>query len=303
VTRAGAGTRLLGRFDAKEPGGPALDKLLERALREDHAFDDRSSLPLPGAAVARRAEVVAREDGVIAGRGVFRRTFELLAAGADVAVSGLAEGATFRAGDVVLRVAAPGRVLLAGERTALNFLQRLSGIATVTRRAVDAAGPGLAVCDTRKTTPGLRALEKWAVIVGGGRSHRWSLGDMVMLKENHLRVAGGVAAAVAAIRADPASASLPLTVEVTTRAEAREAAAAGADRLLLDNMAPEEMAIVVRELSGACGARPELEASGGLGVDDLPAVAASGVDLVSLGSLTHSVRAIDFSLLVRADDA
>jgi nicotinate-nucleotide pyrophosphorylase (carboxylating) len=299
VTRGGTEGGLLGRFDAKEPGGPALDELLERVLREDHAYDDRSTLPLPGADAAQRADVLAREDGVLAGTGVFRRTLELLAGGAAIAVDGLTDGAAFRAGDVVLRVTAPGRVLLGGERTALNFLQRLSGIATVTRRCVDAAGPGLAVCDTRKTTPGLRALEKWAVIVGGGRSHRWSLGDMVMLKENHLAMAGGVAAAVAAIRADPASAALPLTVEVTTRAEAREAAAAGADRLLLDNMAPDEMAIVVRELSDAAGARPELEASGGLRVDDLPAVAASGVDLVSLGSLTHSVRAIDFSLLVR----
>jgi nicotinate-nucleotide pyrophosphorylase (carboxylating) len=287
---------VLGRFDAAAPDAAALDDVITRALREDHAFDDRSTRPLPGADAVRRADVVAREGGVLAGVVVFRRTFELLSAGGRVDVSGRADGERFDAGDVVLRVTAPGSVLLAGERTALNFLQRLSGVATVTRRCVDAVEGRIAVCDTRKTTPGLRALEKWAVVLGGGHSHRWSLGDMVMLKENHLALAGGIAPAVAAVRADPASGELPLTVEVTTLEQAREAAAAGADRLLLDNMSAGDMARVARALAGAD--RPELEASGGLRPEDLPAVAAAGVDLVSLGSLTHSVRAIDFSLLV-----
>jgi nicotinate-nucleotide pyrophosphorylase (carboxylating) len=285
---------LLGTFDARCPEGPALDDVVRRALEEDRAFDDRSTRPLPGAEKAHAAEVVAREGGVLAGVPLFARAFELVA-GKPVPVSGRADGDAFEAGDVVLRVTAPGGVLLAGERTGLNFLQRLSGIATVTRRCVDAVAGRIAVCDTRKTTPGLRALEKWAVIVGGGRSHRWGLGDMVMLKENHLVLAGGIGPAVAAIRADAVSGALPLTVEVRSFDEAMEAAALGVDRILLDNLPAAEM----RRIAGALGTdRPELEASGGLRPEALAEVAATGVDLVSLGSLTHSVRAIDLSFLI-----
>jgi nicotinate-nucleotide pyrophosphorylase (carboxylating) len=289
--------RLLGTFDAAPPTREQLDDVIERALTEDRAREDRSTPPLPGASLVRRAEVVAREGGVLAGATVFQRTFERLAGSGPLAMSGLADGDAFATGDVVLRVTAPGTVLLAGERTALNFLQRLSGVATVTRRCVEAVGGRVAVCDTRKTTPGLRALEKWAVVAGGGTSHRWSLGDMVMLKENHLEIAGGVGPAIAAIRADPLSRRLPITVEVTSFELALEAAAQGVDRLLLDNLSPSEMARIVRALGSA--PRPELEASGGIGPDGLAAVAETGVDLVSLGALTHSVRAVDFSFLVR----
>jgi len=289
--------RLLGTFDARPPAREELDELLLRALHEDRAFDDRSTAPLPGARERRHAEVVAREAGVLAGATVFQRVFELLAGDEPVAVSGVADGDRFAAGDVVLTVHARGDHLLAGERTALNFLQRLSGVATVTRRCVVAAGGRVAVCDTRKTTPGMRALEKWAVVLGGGTNHRWSLADMVMLKENHLELAGGVGPAVEAIRADAASGGLPITVEVTTFEQAREAAALGVDRLLLDNMPVSEMARIAAALPE--GARPELEASGGLRPESLGEVAASGVDLVSLGSLTHSVGAVDFSFLVR----
>jgi nicotinate-nucleotide pyrophosphorylase (carboxylating) len=290
-------TRLLGAFDAPEPSAAVVDDLVGRALAEDAAQDDRSTLPLPGRAARRRGEVVARETGVLAGTAPFRRAFELLAGNDAVDVRGLADGARFAAGDVVLRVEAPVRVLLGGERTALNFLQRLSGIATLTRRCVDAAGGKVAVCDTRKTTPGLRALEKRAVVVGGGTSHRAGLRDMVLLKENHLEVAGGVAAAIRAVRADPRSAKLPLTVEVRSFEEAMEAARHGPDRLLLDNMPPAEMRRVADAL-GPPGDRPELEASGGIGPEDLPRLAEVGVDLVSLGALTHSARAVDFSFLV-----
>ena len=289
---------LLGRFDVAPPSSSVVEDAVRRALEEDSAFDDRSTAPLPGAHVRRRADVVAREAGVLAGTAPFRRAFELVAGSAPVAVQGREDGARFAAGDVVLTVEASASVVLAGERTALNFLQRLSGIATMTRRCVDLAGGRLAICDTRKTTPGLRALEKHAVVVGGGTNHRFGLGDMVMLKENHLEVAGGIAAAVAAVRADPASSALPLTVEVRTFEEAMAAAALRPDRLLLDNMTLDGMRRVAAALDGK-GERPELEASGGLRAEDLPAVAGTGVDLVSLGSLTHSVRAIDFSLLVR----
>lgn len=292
--------RLLGRFDVAPPSAAVVDDAVRRALEEDCAFDDRSTAPLPGREAPRRAEVVAREAGVLAGVAPFRRAFELLARGAPFAVEGKADGDPFAAGDVVLRVEGSAAVILAGERTALNFLQRLSGVATATRRCVDACGGRMAVCDTRKTTPGLRALEKHAVVVGGGTNHRFGLGDMVMLKENHLEVAGGIAGAIAAVRADPASAALPLTVEVRTFAEAMEAARHAPDRLLLDNMPLVEMRRVAEAL-GPKGTRPELEASGGMRVEDLARVADTGVDLVSLGSLTHSVRAIDFSLLVRGD--
>jgi nicotinate-nucleotide pyrophosphorylase (carboxylating) len=294
---------LLGRFDAPVPGPDVIDPVVTLALDEDSAFGDRSSRLLPGSDLPCAGRVVAREVGLLAGVPVFRRVFELLADAAgrsgELSFEGLADGDRFEARDVVLRVRGPGAVLLAGERTALNFLQRLSGIATVTRRAVDAAGGRIAVCDTRKTTPGLRALEKYAVVVGGGRSHRWSLADMIMLKENHAALAGGIRAAIEAVRADPVAAALPLTVEIRSLGEAREAAALGVDRLLLDNMSPAEMRRVADALEDA-GDRPELEASGGVRPEDVGKLVGSGVDLVSLGSLTHSVPAIDFSFLLDA---
>jgi nicotinate-nucleotide pyrophosphorylase (carboxylating) len=295
--------RLLGTFDAGFPAPEELDPVLVGALAEDHAFDDRSTRPLSGAAGPALGRVLAREAGTLAGAPVFRRVFELLAAReagdgpVAVTVEGLADGAVFAAGDEVLTLRGPGGVLLSGERTALNFLQRLSGVATRTAACVAATAGRIAVCDTRKTTPGLRALEKYAVVVGGGRSHRWHLGDMVMLKENHLAVAGGIVPALAAIRADPRSAALPVTVEVRTEAEALAAADAGVDRILLDNMSPDEMGRIASDLAGR-PERPELEASGGLGPADLGRIAETGVDLVSLGSLTHSVKAVDFSLLL-----
>jgi nicotinate-nucleotide pyrophosphorylase (carboxylating) len=288
--------KLLGAFDAKVPPREAIDALVARALEEDAAFDDRSTLPLPGVERAGKAKVVAREPGVLAGVPVFARVFERLSPGA-CRVGGHADGDRFTAGDVVLSVEGPAGALLSGERTALNFLQRLSGIAAATRRAVDAAGGRIAVCDTRKTTPGLRALEKWAVVVGGGTSHRWSLADMVMLKENHIALAGGIGAAVAAVRADAESAKLPITVEVRSLDQAKEAAALSVDRILLDNMTTEEMRRTVAAL-GPRGTRPEVEASGGIRVERLAELADAGVDLVSLGSLTHSVKAVDFSFLL-----
>jgi len=289
--------RLLGTFDAGPPSRETVDAVVESALEEDRARGDRSTLPLPGRGDPGTGRVLARERGVLAGAGVFRRVFERLADGATVSVTGKGDGDAFEAGEIVLTVRAPAGVLLSGERTALNFLQRLSGIASATREAVRAAGGRIAVCDTRKTTPGLRALEKYAVVLGGGTSHRWSLGDMVMLKENHLALAGGIAAAVAAVRADPESRKLPITVEVRTHDEALAAAALGVDRLLLDNMAAGEMRRVAEAL-GPAGDRPELEASGGVRPERIPEIAASGVDLVSLGALTHSVRAADFSFLL-----
>jgi nicotinate-nucleotide pyrophosphorylase (carboxylating) len=290
--------RLIGAFDAGPPGREILDPLLRRVLKEDAAFDDRSTLPLERSREPVAARVLAREGGILAGVPVFRRVFEILARGSEgLEFAGLADGARFVAGDVVQEVRGRGGILLSGERTALNFLQRLSGIATRTAQCVAAAEGRIAICDTRKTTPGLRALEKYAVVVGGGRSHRWNLGDMVLLKENHLALAGGVGAAIAAVCADPRSRELPLTVEVRTFAEALEAAAAGVDRLLLDNMPAREMQRIAEALGGP-GERPELEASGGVTTESIAEISRCGVDLVSLGALTHSVPAIDFSLLI-----
>ncbi|MGQ0722036.1 MAG: carboxylating nicotinate-nucleotide diphosphorylase [Candidatus Eiseniibacteriota bacterium] len=288
--------KLLGSFDAKVPAADVLDALVQRAMEEDAAFDDRSTLPLPGRSRTVKAKVLAREGGVLAGVAVFARVFETLAPG-ECRVGGRSDGDRFAASDVVLTVEGPAGALLSGERTALNFLQRLSGIATATRRAVDAAGGRLAVCDTRKTTPGLRALEKWAVVVGGGTSHRWSLADMVMLKENHIALAGGIGAAVAAVRADAKSARLPITVEARSFDEAMEAAKLHVDRILLDNMTTEEIRRTAAAL-GPRGTRPELEASGGIRAERLAELADAGIDLVSLGALTHSAKAIDFSLLL-----
>ncbi|NNE42845.1 MAG: carboxylating nicotinate-nucleotide diphosphorylase [Gemmatimonadetes bacterium] len=302
--------KILGTFDAGVPDADLLDDLIRRALDEDHALDDRSTRPLRNADRIWRGRVLAKEDGVLAGVPVFARVFAMVAesaggadgtgsgSGAEVSGTGSGDGTLCAAGDDVLDVVGPAGVLLSAERTALNFLQRLSAIAGATRRVVDAAEGRLHVCDTRKTTPGLRALEKYAVVVGGGTSHRWSLGDMVMLKENHLELAGGIAAAVEQVRADARSARLPLTVEVKTYEEAVEAGRLGVDRLLLDNMTLEEMAHIVSHFGDR--ERPELEASGNVTLVRVPGIATTGVDLVSLGALTHSVRAVDFSFLLGA---
>jgi len=195
----------------------------------------------------------------------------------------------------VLRATGDARALLAAERTALNFLQRLSGVATLTARCVRAVeGTGVRILDTRKTTPGLRALEKAAVAAGGGCNHRAGLHDMILIKENHAALAGGVGAAVRAAR--DAFADLPLEVECRTRAEVDEALQAGAPRILLDNMQPAEL----REVAAHVAGRAELEASGNITLADLRTYAEAGVDFISLGALTHSAPALDLSLLLEA---
>jgi nicotinate-nucleotide pyrophosphorylase (carboxylating) len=193
---------------------------------------------------------------------------------------------------VVARLEGPARVILTGERTALNFLQRLSGVATASRRAAElVAGTGVSVLDTRKTTPGHRVLEKYAVRIGGCRNHRAGLDDGVLIKENHIRAAGGITPAVGAARRRTAPMQL-VEVEVTTSAELDEAIAAGADVVLVDNADLDGLRAAVARAAG----RVRLEASGGVTLDTLAAVARTGVDYVSLGALTHSARAIDFSL-------
>jgi nicotinate-nucleotide pyrophosphorylase (carboxylating) len=264
--------------------------LVRRALREDIGAGDVTSEATVPEGTRARARVVQKAAGVVFGVEPALQVFALLDGRVAVEERG-AEGEWREAGAVVLVVCGDARALLAAERTALNFLGRLSGVATATARAVAAVeGTGARVLDTRKTTPGLRMLEKAAVAAGGGVNHRIGLYDAVLIKENHIAVAGGIAAAVAAAR--ERAPQLPLEVEVRNSAEIDEALAAGAPRLLLDNMSVEELRAAVAQVAG----RAELEASGGVTLETLRAVAGSGVDFVSMGALTHSAPALDLSL-------
>lgn len=298
--------------DPRSLAGTGLDEawvseLVERTLAEDLT----GGAPLPGdpdLAVAHdvtsaatvpavqwgTADLVARADGVVAGLPVAARVFTRLAPGATL-TAGAADGDRVGRGDVLLTVRGPVRALLAAERSALNLAARASGIATLTRRWVDAvAGTGAVVLDTRKTTPGLRPLEKYAVRCGGGANKRMGLYDVAMIKDNHVAAAGSVAAAVAAVR--ERAPRVAVQVEVDLPAQAVEAVEAGADFLLCDNMPPE----VLREVVALVGGRAELEATGGLTLDVARAVAETGVDHLSVGALTHSAPILDLALDLRA---
>ena len=264
--------------------------LVRRALEEDIGAGDLTSEATVPAGTRARASVVQKAAGVVYGVEVALLAFSLLDERVVAEQRGV-EGEWREAGAVVLVVSGDARALLAGERTALNFLGRLSGVATATARAVAAVeGTGARVLDTRKTTPGLRLLEKAAVAAAGGVNHRIGLYDAVLIKENHIAVAGGIAAAVVAARERAPQA--PLEVEVRDGAEIDEALAAGAPRLLLDNMTVDELRGAVAQVAG----RAELEASGGVTLETLRAVASTGVDFVSMGALTHSAPALDLSL-------
>lgn len=237
----------------------------------------------------------ARADGVVAGLAVAAAAIEAVCGDAASEVEHLVDdGERVAAGTAVARVTAPTRLLLTAERTALNLLCRLSGVATLTRRWADAiAGASAAVRDTRKTTPGLRALEKYAVRMGGGVNHRMGLSDAALVKDNHVAAAGGIAAACAAVRT--LAGSLPIEIEVDSLEQLRGALAAGADLVLLDNFAVAEMrtAVALRdELAAGC----LLEASGGLTLANAAEVAATGVEYIAVGELTHSARALDIGL-------
>ncbi|WP_203785116.1 carboxylating nicotinate-nucleotide diphosphorylase [Actinoplanes rishiriensis] len=240
------------------------------------------------------AELVARADGVVAGLPVAAEVFAAVSAGAVTFEARVAEGDRVRRGDVLAVVSGPTRALLTAERTALNLLCRMSGVATHTRRWADAlAGTKATVLDTRKTTPGLRALEKYAVRAGGGTNKRMGLYDVAMIKDNHKLAAGSIAAAFRLVR--ERFPDVPVQVEVTTLAEAEEAVEAGATFLLCDNMAPERL----REVVVAVGDRVELEATGNLTLQTVEAYAATGVDYLSVGGLTHSSPILDIALDLR----
>ena len=276
-----------------------LARIVRAALDEDFRYgpDVTSEATVAGRALT--ADVVAREAGVLAGVPVALAVLDLLAerenAGdgqVDRTVR-IADGARIGPGDAVLRVSGPATAVLGAERTMLNFLTHLSGIATATRAWVDAvAGTGAVIRDTRKTTPGLRLLEKYAVRCGGGENHRMGLGDAALIKDNHVAAAGGVAKAVAAVSS--AAPGVPLEVECDSLAEVREALAAGARFLLLDNMPSGELRLAVAEARRYAGVR--LEASGGLRLATAREVARTGVDYLAIGALTHSSRALDLGL-------
>ena len=270
-----------------------LEEALRAWLREDLGQGDLTSLLVVPEDIEGEAVILAKEGGVLAGLWVAERVFAL--ADPRTAFAPLvAEGARGAEGTEVARVRGPLRGILAGERLALNLLQRLSGIATLTRAYVEAlAGTKAQILDTRKTTPGLRALEKYAVRVGGGRNHRYGLFDGILIKENHVRAAGGVGEAVRRAKAR-APHYLKVEVEVRDLAELEEALEAGADLILLDNFPLEALREAVRRVGG----RVPLEASGNMTLERAKAAAEAGVDYVSVGALTHSAKALDLSLLV-----
>jgi nicotinate-nucleotide pyrophosphorylase (carboxylating) len=273
-------------------GADTLERAVYAALSEDLGEGDVTTEATVDPDAVGTAELVFREAGVVCGLAVAEAVFRAL--DSDATYEALVEeGAVVDRPGAVAVVTAPERAILTGERTALNFLGRLSGIATVTRRYVDAvAGTGVAILDTRKTTPGLRALEKYAVVCGGGRNHRFALDDGVLVKDNHLRASGSIEAAVENLRA---ATDLPVEVECDTLEQVSDALEAGADAILLDNMTLDELRAAV----ALGGGRVRLEASGGITLENVRAVAETGVDEISVGALTHSARSLDVSLELR----
>jgi nicotinate-nucleotide pyrophosphorylase (carboxylating) len=272
--------------------------LIAAALAEDVGEGDFTSLWTVPAERRAEARIVAKAAGVIAGSEVAAEVFRRVDPSLEIDVAA-ADGTSVEPGALAMAVRGSARSILTAERTALNFMQQLSGVATMTRRYVRAVqGTGARVIDTRKTTPGMRLLEKAAVRAGGGANHRVGLYDMVMIKDNHIAAAGGITAAVDAVRRENAR-GLRVEVETTGLEEVREALAARVDRIMFDNMTPELMREAVA-LVRAADPRPETEASGGITLETIRGYALTGVDFISVGALTHSAPALDLSLQLRA---
>lgn len=268
-----------------------FDELIDMALKEDMPRGDITSESIISPDSVSRASFLAKEEGVLAGMDVARRVFEKIDPGVSF-LKALNDGRPFKPGEALARLKGSSISLLKGERTALNFLQRMSGIATKTREFVRAVeGTKTKILDTRKTTPGLRSLEKYAVRMGGGVNHRFSLSDMVLIKDNHLEIIGSVSEAVKRARKGVAR-DIKVEVEVGGFQGAREALESGADMIMLDNMPLDKMKEVVDWIGG----RVPIEISGRITVEIAPKIAALGVDLISVGALTHSFRSIDISL-------
>ena len=275
-------------------------RMLDWALEEDLGRGDCTSNSSVPATLSHEGFILAKEAGVVAGIEVAREVFKRVDPEV-VFEAKVSDGASVEVGDVVIRIQGNARSILASERLALNFMQRMSGVATTTRKAMDVlAGTPTRVLDTRKTTPGLRAFEKWGVRLGGGVNHRMGLYDMILIKDNHVDYAGSMTAALAGVQAyfDGGEPRVPVVVEVRSMSELNEALAASEaeglklERLLLDNFSPVQVKEAVAHVAG----RLPLEASGGIDLSNLRAYGEAGVDFVSMGALTHSVKSLDLSL-------
>jgi nicotinate-nucleotide pyrophosphorylase (carboxylating) len=265
--------------------------LIENALAEDIGDGDVTTLCtlLPDATASGR--FIVKQAGVVAGMHIARLAFALLDERVRLEPH-VVDGQKVQAGAIIGTISGPARAVLSGERVALNFMQRMSGIATLTRRFVDAVqGTSATILETRKTAPGLRVLDKWAVRLGGGQNHRSGLYDMVLIKDNHIAAVGSISEAVSRVRACDER-QRAIEVEVKSLNELQEVLDLAVDRVMLDNMSLEEMREAVRLTNG----RVPLEASGNVSLETVAAVAATGVDFISIGMLTHSVRALDISL-------
>lgn len=268
-----------------------IDRIIEYALREDLGDGDITTNSLASEKDDDKAVIRAKEKGVIAGLPIAKRVFQKLDPTV-VCVDNIGDGGSIRPGDILSEINGGTRALLSGERLVLNILQRLSGIATLTSKYVKAVeGLPVKILDTRKTAPGLRMLDKYAVSVGGGYNHRFGLFDMVLIKDNHIKIAGGISEAVAVIRKKYRQ-KYKIEVETSGFEEVKEALIAGADIIMLDNMTPEQMRKAVRMIDR----NAVVEASGGITLRNVREVAETGVDFVSVGSLTHSAPALDIGL-------
>ncbi|MBN2187161.1 MAG: carboxylating nicotinate-nucleotide diphosphorylase [Dehalococcoidia bacterium] len=271
-----------------------IKEIIDRALAEDLSGGDVTTEALIPGEQQGTGSIVVKEKGVLAGVEVAKQVFHRVDPDLKVEIL-LEDGARVKPGSKVARIEGRVASILKAERLALNFLQRLSGIASATNRYVEAVkGLPVRILDTRKTTPGLRSLEKYAVKVGGGKNHRMNLSDGILIKDNHLEVlrSRGLQLPEIVARAKQASKGLKVEVEVMTQREAEEATKAGADIVMLDNMSLEDMRQAVKSIQG----RALIEASGGVTLDEVRAIAETGVDFISVGALTHSARALDISL-------
>lgn len=267
-----------------------IDYIIDHAFREDIGEGDVTTNNLVPESVAASASMTAKADGVIAGLPIAEKVFKKLDAKLEWKPV-VKDGDFVKKGDIIVEISGTFRALLTGERLALNLLQRMSGIATETAKYMaEIEGSNVKILDTRKTVPGLRTLDKYAVKMGGGTNHRIGLYDLVMIKDNHIKIAGSITAAVQQIRkAIPAD--MKVEVETTNLKEVKEAVKAGADIIMLDNMSNDLMSEAVKIIDG----RSVVEASGNMNLNRLKGVAATGVDCISIGALTHSVKALDIS--------
>jgi len=286
--------------EQQSPSPPIADlqAIVQRALAEDIGDGDITTQCTVQSGIIYEGTLVAKAQGVVAGIEIARSTFGQINADNAMPIEfrvAKEDGAVVHPGDMIATIRGAGRTLLSAERTALNFLQRMSGIATLTRQYVDAvAGTKAIILDTRKTVPGLRMLDKAAVKLGGGQNHRIGLFDMVLIKENHIAAAGGITAAVSQVRAHDTK-GRKIEVEVRNHDELSEALALTVDQIMLDNMDLAEMRDAVQLTAGAV----PLEASGNVSLESVRAIAETGVDYISVGKLTHSVAALDISFLLK----